>query len=197
MARQVKQNYDGYNSIFATNLRVLLMTDSKDGHGTTYKALGEAVGVRQQTISQYASGQTQPTSDILLKIANYFNVSIDYLLTGVSANNKGYNKELGLSESSIELLRRAKDYAQQTEETRTITMPYLDELLSDGEFYQFLEDLHFYVENLKTAEAMDDEMKERFKGLNVEDYFVWKLQMLVQEFALKEINKLGLNIVSE
>ena len=44
---------------------------------------------------------------------------------------------------------------------------------------------------------MDDEMKERFKGMNVKDYFVWKLQMLVQEFALKEINNLGLNIASE
>ncbi len=70
-------------------------------------------------------------------------------------------------------------------------------MLSDGEFYQFLEDLHYYVDNLKTTEAMDDEMKERFKGLNVEDYFVWKLQMLVQEFALKGINNLGLNIASE
>ena len=153
--------------------------------------------VRQQTISQYANGLTQPTSDVLLKISNYFDVSVDYLLTGVSANNKGYNKELGLSESSIVLLRRAKDYAQQTDEAKSNTMPYLDELLSDSEFYQFLEDLHFYVENLKTTENMDDEMKARFSGLNVEDYFVWKLQMLVQEFALKEINKLGLNIVSE
>ena len=197
MSKQVKQNTNSAIYRFPDVLYFLLNKPVKDGKTTTYKALGEAVGVRQQTISQYVSGQSQPTAEVLLKIAKFFNISVDLLLTGVSAKNKSYNEELGLSESSIELLKKAKGYAEQKDTDRANTIPYLDELLSDKEFFQFLEDLHYYVENLKTAEAMDDEMRERFKGLNVEDYFVWKLQMLVQEFALKEINKLGLNIVSE
>ncbi len=197
MARQIKQNFGGYDSVFATTLRVLLMTESKDGHTTTYKALGEAVGVRQQTISQYASGQSQPTGDVLLKIANYFNVSVDYLLTGVSAKNKGYNEELGLSEESIELLKRAKDMYPQTDFTKTQTMPYLDELLSDKDFYEFLDEMHYYIEGLNTTKKMDEGMKAQFNGLNIEGYFIWELQMYVQEFIQKEINKLGLNITTE
>ena len=41
---------------------------------------------------------------------------------------------------------------------------------------------------------MTDEMKEHFKGLDIENYFIWQLQMFVQEFIQKEIKKLGLDI---
>ena len=102
MAKQPEQNIDRYNDIFPTTLRGLLEKNPKDGRSTTYKALGEAVGVRQQTISQYASGQTQPTADVVLQIARFFGVSVDYLLTGVSSYNKEYNEELGLSDAAVE-----------------------------------------------------------------------------------------------
>lgn len=199
MPRQPEQNADRYNDIFPTTLRSLLESHPKDGHSTTYKTLGEAVGVRQQTISLYAAGQTIPTADVLLRIARFFDVSVDYLLTGISSSNRGYNEELGLSDGSIEFLKRAKDMfgginvADNTEKT----MPYLDELLSDKEFYEFLDGLHYYVEGLGGSDGLPDEMKERFKGLNVEGYFIWQLQMYVQDFIRKEIGKLGLELETE
>ena len=197
MARQTEQNIDRYYDVFPTTLRGILESHPKDGHSTTYKALGEAVGVRQQTISQYASGQTQPTADVVLRIAKYFDVSVDYLLTGVSSYNKEYSEELGLSEKAVELLKRAKELYPQTDLERTRTMPYLDELLSDKEFYEFLDALYYYVEGLQGTQGMTDEMKAHFKGLDIEGYFVWQLQMFVQEFIQKEIKKLGLDITTE
>ena len=197
MAKQSEQNTDRYYDVFPTTLRGILESHPKDGHSTTYKALGEAVGVRQQTISQYASGQTQPTADVVLRIARYFDVSVDYLLTGVSSYNKEYSEELGLSEAAVECLKRAKEMYPQTDMEQTHTMPYLDELLSDKEFYEFLDALYYYVEGLQGAQGMTDEMKEHFKGLDIEGYFVWQLQMYVQEFIQKEIKKLGMDITTE
>ena len=197
MEKQTEQNTDRYYDIFPTTLRGLLDSHPKDGHSTTYKALGEAVGVRQQTISQYASGQTQPTADVALRIAKFFDVSVDYLLTGISACNKGYNEELGLSEEAIGYLKRAKELYPQVDPECIRTIPYLDELLSDKDFYEFLDALYYYVEGLQGTENMPDKMKEQFKGLNLEGYFIWQLQMYVQEFIQKEINKLGLNLTTE
>lgn len=197
MAKQSEQNTDRYYDVFPTTLRGILESHPKDGHSTTYKALGEAVGVRQQTISQYASGQTQPTADVVLRIARYFDVSVDYLLTGVSSYNKEYSEEFGLSEAAVECLKRAKEMYPQTDLERTHTMPYLDELLSDKEFYVFLDALYYYVEGLQGTQGMTDEMKVHFKGLDIEGYFVWQLQMFVQEFIQKEIKKLGLDIAAE
>ena len=198
MVKQSEQNTKRYFDVFPTTLRGLLESHPKDGHSTTYKALGEAVGVRQQTISQYASGQTQPTSDIVLKMAKFFGVSVDYLLTGVSSYNKEYCEELGLSESAIEYLKRARQMYPQVDPERVRTMPYLDELLSDKDFYEFLDSLFYYVEELRGTQGMTYEMKEQhFHGLKIEGYFIWQLQMFVQECIRKEIVKLGLDITTE
>lgn len=54
MDKHPEQHTDRYYDIFPTKLRGLLESHPKDIHPTRYKALGEAVGLRQQTISQYA-----------------------------------------------------------------------------------------------------------------------------------------------
>ena len=44
------------------------------------KALGEFVGLSERGIQNYELGNNKPTSDILIKLADYFDVSVDYLL---------------------------------------------------------------------------------------------------------------------
>ena len=52
-------------------------------HGKTQKELANAIEVGRTTISEYESGKIVPKQEGLLRIANHFNVSVDYL-TGVS-----------------------------------------------------------------------------------------------------------------
>lgn len=86
-------------------------------------------------------------------------------------------------------------YPQANPDTDKIhTIPYLDELLSDKDFYEFLDTLYHYVEGLH---GMTEEMKEQFHGLDIEGYFIWQLQMFVQKFIQNEIKKLGLDITME
>ena len=42
--------------------------------------LAQAVGIDQRTISNYETGKTNPDSEALIKLANFFNVTIDYLV---------------------------------------------------------------------------------------------------------------------
>ena len=51
--------------------------------GQTQKELANAIEVGRTTISEYESGKIVPKQEGLLRIANHFNVSVDYL-TGVS-----------------------------------------------------------------------------------------------------------------
>ena len=44
------------------------------------KEVGIAIGVGESTISQYETGKRQPDQQTLLKLADYFDVSVDYLL---------------------------------------------------------------------------------------------------------------------
>ena len=54
-------------------------------HGETQRDLAIAIEVGRTTISEYESGKIVPKQEGLLRIANHFNVSVDYL-TGVSDN---------------------------------------------------------------------------------------------------------------
>lgn len=58
--------------------------------------LSEVLGISQQALSKWENGKTQPDNDSLIKLANFFRVSIDYLL-GISESkkvDKPYDNEL-------------------------------------------------------------------------------------------------------
>jgi len=46
----------------------------------TQKQLGELIGSSERGIQNYELSQRKPTYDILISIADYFDVSIDYLV---------------------------------------------------------------------------------------------------------------------
>ena len=46
------------------------------------KELGAEIGVAESTISQYETGKRQPDYETLLKLGEFFGVSVDYILTG-------------------------------------------------------------------------------------------------------------------
>ena len=50
--------------------------------------LAKATGIDQRTISNYETGKTNPDSDALIKLADFFNVSIDYLVGRIPFDNR-------------------------------------------------------------------------------------------------------------
>lgn len=59
---------------------------------TAYKVAKEA-GVTQTALSNWKSGRSTPTTKTLQKIADYFGVTIDYLMTGQEAYTKSNTAE--------------------------------------------------------------------------------------------------------
>lgn len=58
----------------------------RDENNLTQQQLGDIVELHGSNIGRIENGKVFPTSDILLKMADYFNVSTDYLLRGNNAN---------------------------------------------------------------------------------------------------------------
>lgn len=52
----------------------------RKSRGITQEDFGKILNVQKATISRYEKGVIFPSPDVLKKMANYFNVSIDYLL---------------------------------------------------------------------------------------------------------------------
>ena len=192
----MENQFKGYENPFAETLRLIMDEHPHSGEKTTQKTLAKAIGIRPQTVSLYMDGSTQPTADNLYKIAKYFDVSVDYLLTGVSAENRELHRQLGLSEDAVNLIKRA--YKDDQAGTCSRVVPVLDELLSSVDFFQFLEDLSLKTENLKKlAQLSPDEKEKLMQGLNVDGYWKWDLYNYVQEYIMKELEKQGIILSSD
>lgn len=57
--------------------------DLREDNDKTQKELAEYLGMKQPQYYRYETGQRDIPTDILIKLSQYYNVSIDYLL-GVS-----------------------------------------------------------------------------------------------------------------
>lgn len=67
----------------------LLRTEKK----LSLRELGEQLNLSFVTIGQYERGERQPDNDTLVKLADFFEVSIDYLLGRVEDRNLSLKKE--------------------------------------------------------------------------------------------------------
>ena len=74
-------------------------------NNVTQKELAAATGITRQSISQYQTAKTLPTSDTLVKMADFFNVSTD-CLTGRDSDASGfgfYIQELKLTRNFLKM----------------------------------------------------------------------------------------------
>lgn len=69
---------------------------------TSYK-ISKETGVTQTTLSNWKNGKSTPSTANMQKIADYFNVSIDYLMTG--EENEGGEKYY-LNEETAEMAQK-------------------------------------------------------------------------------------------
>lgn len=56
------------------------LREARDDAGLTQKKISEAIGISQQSYSDYENGRTFPDEMTLIRLANTLNVSVDYLL---------------------------------------------------------------------------------------------------------------------
>ena len=57
------------------------LRDLREDKDLTQKELAEYLHIRQNTYSQYETGQRQIPIDLLVQLARFYNTSVDYLLS--------------------------------------------------------------------------------------------------------------------
>lgn len=99
----------------------------------TQPELGKIIGMGKTTISMYETGNSTPGDDIKLKMAEYFNVSMDYLM-GVSDIRtpivKNDNKEPKLS-PEVETIAAHLEGKDITPKKMKLLKSYIDTLFDD------------------------------------------------------------------
>ena len=68
------------------------LKDLRIDNDLTQKELADKLGISQQTLSDYEKGKYDLPNDLLIKYADYFKVSVDYILE--RTNNRSINKKI-------------------------------------------------------------------------------------------------------
>lgn len=57
-----------------------ILTELREKHGYTMKEVAEGIEVKPDTYRSYERGRLQPNLDVVVKLADFYNISADYLL---------------------------------------------------------------------------------------------------------------------
>lgn len=98
------------------------IAELRNARGLKRQALSDELGkmfphapISRSAIEQLEKGVTEPRASTILRLAQFFDVSADYLLTGASAKNLGSYRELGLTDTAIAFWESQVDLAQETD----------------------------------------------------------------------------------
>ena len=67
----------------------------------TMKQLGEVLGVAESTISQYETGKRQADNETLLRLGEFFDVTVGYLLGAETEKALTLEGERGISDKNL------------------------------------------------------------------------------------------------
>jgi transcriptional regulator with XRE-family HTH domain len=95
--------------------------------------LGERVGVHQKQISAYERGANIPSTEVLIRLAEVLDVTLDYL----AFEAKGQRAKLDIQDR--ELLRRFEAVDKLPERDKALAREMLDLLLLKNRFQELVE----------------------------------------------------------
>lgn len=144
----------------------------------TQEEVSQKLGLTQYTYSNYESGKTEPKLNILKKIANFFDVTIDYLLETSNTKNetiternilnlKKYQKESGktIKEVSQELNIPFSTYNNYLIGNRE---PNIETIIKLAKYFNVSTD---ELLGLSQAETNETVLTNKIKLLNEEERF--------------------------
>lgn len=105
-----------YNSSFAKQLRKLC-------EGRTQQEIADGAGITRQNLGKFLLGETKPDVDTLEKLANFFNISTDYLLGRTDILTPDNKQKFvcdytGLHEQAITRICTMKNYCMDYDGTQ-------------------------------------------------------------------------------
>lgn len=135
-------------------------------HNLTQTDLAKVLGIAKTTLAAYEQGKSEPNIDTIIKIADFFNITTDYLL-GHSDGRKLENQEiyeyLGLIDESIETLSIFKQlennkYTKNQLRNINVLLSDLDTLVSISDYLNTasIEDEQYVVCNYYVAKNGED-----------------------------------------
>lgn len=135
-----------------------MLVKLRKNKGISRKTLADSLGVSSASIGYYENAERVPDIEVLVKIADYFNVTCDELLKGVKSPDKNIYKDLWLSDKALNTLRKLKDKEPINSDTQvSYYFEFFNELLERYDwFIAFISNYYQYAIGFNVSLILDD-----------------------------------------
>ena len=160
----------------------------------TQTELGNAIGVSKNTVEKWENGRNAIKDDMIVKLADFFGVSCDELILGVSPENTLVCRELGLSSDSIDMLKELAILNKQ-DNSKNVVAEMIDILLQNQVVLLALH-IYFFEKSQNRKLLSDDEISLIKQGILASDDIsplkkeqIEALHEMVIMYGLREIKR--------
>ena len=168
--------------------------------GLTQAALAKQMSVKRETIVQWESNSRDLKTAATVKLADFFNVTCDYILRGIEAENVDVHKQLGLSDAAINALHQMNQHPDVGGDPNIINVIniLLEEMLvqihtkrlqTDG--YALLAITEFLeFEKINKGSDKQVNIDEAFRGINMDpDRVIQLTNQAIENAILGELSE--------
>jgi len=134
--------------------------------GLTQVELAKGINVSDSTIKRYETSVAEPTMTAIMTLADYFDVSTDYLLGYSNARELTLAERLNLSDKAVKnLITKVIHGLSDVASDSTVYSKCVDMFIASGEFIKFICLLAFYVD-------IDKDINDSVHTYGVEQLFL-------------------------
>ena len=102
--------YKGVCTVSQYEIIAKRLSELRREKGAKQEDIAELLNVKRATVANYETGNRAPDYESLIKLADYYGVSCDYIIRGVKSEFAEIHSTTGLSDETVEKLKKV--YAQ-------------------------------------------------------------------------------------
>jgi transcriptional regulator with XRE-family HTH domain len=104
--------------------------------GVNSAAVSRGTGISQTTFSEWKKGKSTPKADKLKKIADFLNVPLDYLITGIRSEHDTVNMKIQEIQANMEKVKDISDDMRSSINDLLTEKQNLEQQLKEMEYYK-------------------------------------------------------------
>ena len=85
----------------------------RQDNGVNMVDVAKALNISKQSVHQWAAGKNVPSADTLVALADYFNVSVDYLIGRSDIPERAGVESLGITQPEFAMIEKARSLAPE------------------------------------------------------------------------------------
>lgn len=144
------------------------LTELRKNKGLTQEQVAKEISMNRTSLTRYENGERVPKANELISLSKLYNTTIDYILTGVSAENKSINEQTGLSDTTIERLKKFNNIPKNNSIDNKNFLPSLNLIINSKYAIFLLSEIYRYITN--QYEDEQPEVIELLTGLRKAEY---------------------------